>query len=83
MGWNYEDKAIVSSLLGTKGFDYLIPSSISAECSLMEGMVEEEDTILLLDNFAPATVAMCKAKAAPCWLEVSRACRAQTYVGLS
>ncbi|KAM7476537.1 hypothetical protein LguiB_023780 [Lonicera macranthoides] len=35
MGWNDEDKAIVSSVLGTKAFDYLLSSSISAECSLM------------------------------------------------
>ncbi|KAM7470220.1 hypothetical protein LguiA_008403 [Lonicera macranthoides] len=62
MGWNYEDKAIVSSFLGTKAFDYLIPRSTSAKCSLMEEMVEEEEAILLLDDFAPTTVAMCKAK---------------------
>ncbi|PIN17339.1 hypothetical protein CDL12_09997 [Handroanthus impetiginosus] len=35
IGWNYENKAMAATVLGTKAFDYLISSSISAECSLM------------------------------------------------
>ncbi|KAH7862908.1 hypothetical protein Vadar_010989 [Vaccinium darrowii] len=35
VGWSEEDKAMGAAVLGTKGFDYLISSSVSAECSLM------------------------------------------------
>ncbi|KAG8391953.1 hypothetical protein BUALT_Bualt01G0240700 [Buddleja alternifolia] len=35
VGWNNEDKAISAAVLGTKAFDYLMSSSVSAECSLM------------------------------------------------
>lgn len=34
-GWSEEDKAMGAAVLGTRGFDYLISSSVSAECSLM------------------------------------------------
>lgn len=34
VGWSNEDKAM-EAVLGTKAFDYLISSSVSAECSLM------------------------------------------------
>ncbi|KAA8516187.1 hypothetical protein F0562_019366 [Nyssa sinensis] len=33
--WNDEDKAMVAAVLGTRAFDYLMSSSVSAECSLM------------------------------------------------
>ncbi|XP_059634388.1 transcription factor MTB1-like [Cornus florida] len=33
--WNDEDKAMVDLVLGTRAFDYLMSSSVSAECSLM------------------------------------------------
>ncbi|KAL2490251.1 Transcription factor bHLH [Abeliophyllum distichum] len=33
--WNDEDKAMVAAVLGTKAFDYLMSSSVLAECSLM------------------------------------------------
>ncbi|CAA2965343.1 transcription factor bHLH13-like isoform X2 [Olea europaea var. sylvestris] len=33
--WNDEDKDMVAAVLGTKAFDYLISSSVLAECSLM------------------------------------------------
>lgn len=33
--WNDEDKAIVTAVLGTRAFDYLISSSVSAEGQLM------------------------------------------------
>nr|WAK86087.1 transcription factor bHLH41 [Nothapodytes nimmoniana] len=42
MVWNDEDKAMVAAVLGTKAFDYLISSSVSAECSLM-AMVNDEN----------------------------------------
>lgn len=32
--WNDEDKTVVAAVLGTRAFDYLISSSLSAECSL-------------------------------------------------
>ncbi|OIT07048.1 PREDICTED: transcription factor bHLH13-like [Nicotiana attenuata] len=35
MLWSDEDKAMVAAVLGTKAFDYLMSSSVSAECSLM------------------------------------------------
>ncbi|KAL7121587.1 hypothetical protein ACP275_02G190900 [Erythranthe tilingii] len=35
VGWSNEDKATAAAVLGTKAFDYLISSSVSAECSLM------------------------------------------------
>ncbi|XP_060213396.1 transcription factor MTB2-like [Lycium barbarum] len=35
MLWSDEDKAMVAAVLGTKAFDYLLSSSVSAECSLM------------------------------------------------
>nr|AWW87397.1 bHLH1 protein [Tectona grandis] len=35
VGWSNEDKAMAAAVLGTKAFDYLISSSVSAECSLM------------------------------------------------
>ncbi|KAL8494899.1 hypothetical protein ACS0TY_019166 [Phlomoides rotata] len=35
VGWSTEDKAMAAAVLGTKAFDYLISSSVSAECSLM------------------------------------------------
>ncbi|XP_009770264.1 transcription factor MTB2-like [Nicotiana tabacum] len=35
MLWGDEDKAMVAAVLGTKAFDYLMSSSVSAECSLM------------------------------------------------
>ncbi|KAL0398015.1 UNVERIFIED_CONTAM: Transcription factor MTB1 [Sesamum calycinum] len=35
VGWNNEDKAMAAAVLGTKAFDYLMSSSVSAECSLM------------------------------------------------
>ncbi|KAL6520038.1 Transcription factor mtb1 [Orobanche hederae] len=35
VGWSNEDKAMARAVLGTKAFDYLISSSVSAECSLM------------------------------------------------
>ncbi|XP_051145025.1 transcription factor MTB2 [Andrographis paniculata] len=35
VGWNNEDKAMAAAVLGTKAFDYLISSSVSADCSLM------------------------------------------------
>ncbi|KAL8541011.1 hypothetical protein ACS0TY_002336 [Phlomoides rotata] len=34
-GWNDEDRAMAAAILGTKAFDYLMSSSVSAECSLM------------------------------------------------
>nr|WOV89692.1 MYC9 [Pogostemon cablin] len=33
--WNDEDRAMAAAVLGTKAFDYLTSSSVSAECSLM------------------------------------------------
>ncbi|KAG9144832.1 hypothetical protein Leryth_025637 [Lithospermum erythrorhizon] len=33
--WAEEDKAMVAAVLGTNAFDYLMSSSVSAECSLM------------------------------------------------
>nr|UYR58236.1 bHLH26 transcription factor [Panax quinquefolius] len=33
--WSEEDKAMAAAVLGTRAFDYLISSSVSAECSLM------------------------------------------------
>nr|WOV89700.1 MYC17 [Pogostemon cablin] len=33
--WGNEDKAMAAAVLGTKAFDYLISSSVHAECSLM------------------------------------------------
>ncbi|KAG8363246.1 hypothetical protein BUALT_Bualt19G0002200 [Buddleja alternifolia] len=35
VGWNGDDKAMAAGVLGTKAFDYLMSSSVSAECSLM------------------------------------------------
>nr|AKN09548.1 basic helix-loop-helix transcription factor [Salvia miltiorrhiza] len=35
VGWSNEDKAMAAAVLGTKAFDYLMSSSVSAECSLM------------------------------------------------
>nr|GLL40534.1 HLH4 [Ipomoea trifida] len=35
LSWSDEDKAMVAAVLGTKAFDYLISSSVSAQCSLM------------------------------------------------
>lgn len=35
IGWENEDKAMAARVLGARAFDYLISSSISAECSLM------------------------------------------------
>ncbi|KAL2233782.1 transcription factor bHLH13-like [Sesamum indicum] len=35
VGWYNEDKAMAAAVLGTKAFDYLMSSSVSAECSLM------------------------------------------------
>ncbi|KAK6158886.1 hypothetical protein DH2020_006200 [Rehmannia glutinosa] len=35
VGWNNEDRAMAAAVLGTKAFDYLMSSSVSAECSLM------------------------------------------------
>ncbi|KAH6779990.1 basic helix-loop-helix DNA-binding superfamily protein [Perilla frutescens var. hirtella] len=35
VGWSNEDKAVAAAVLGTKAFDYLMSSSVSAECSLM------------------------------------------------
>ncbi|XP_073029025.1 transcription factor MTB1-like [Primulina eburnea] len=35
VGWNVEDKAMAAAVLGTKAFDHLMLSSVSAECSLM------------------------------------------------
>ncbi|KAK4397256.1 Transcription factor MTB1 [Sesamum angolense] len=35
VGWNNEDKAMAAAVLGTKAFDYLMSSSVLAECSLM------------------------------------------------
>ncbi|OIT07441.1 PREDICTED: transcription factor bHLH13-like [Nicotiana attenuata] len=35
MSWSNEDKATVASVLGKEAFEYLISSSVSAECSLM------------------------------------------------
>ncbi|CAK9183846.1 unnamed protein product [Ilex paraguariensis] len=42
MGWNEEDKAIVKAVLGTRAFDYLISSSVSAEC-LLTAMGNDEN----------------------------------------
>ncbi|GFY81528.1 basic helix-loop-helix (bHLH) DNA-binding superfamily protein [Actinidia rufa] len=33
--WSDEDKAMVAAVLGNRAFDYLMSSSVSAECSLM------------------------------------------------
>ncbi|CAL5331835.1 unnamed protein product [Camellia sinensis] len=33
--WSEEDKAMVAAVLGSRAFDYLMSSSVSAECSLM------------------------------------------------
>ncbi|CAL5397689.1 unnamed protein product [Camellia sinensis] len=33
--WSDDDRAMVAAVLGTKAFDYLMSSSVSAECSLM------------------------------------------------
>lgn len=35
VNWSNEDKAMAAAVLGTKAFDYLMSSSVSAECSLM------------------------------------------------
>ncbi|GER36630.1 basic helix-loop-helix (bHLH) DNA-bindingsuperfamily protein [Striga asiatica] len=35
IGWGNEDRVMAAAVLGTKAFDYLMSSSISAECSLM------------------------------------------------
>ncbi|XAR62955.1 hypothetical protein NMG60_11022710 [Bertholletia excelsa] len=35
MVWSDEDKAMVAAVMGTRAFDYLISSSVSAECSLL------------------------------------------------
>ncbi|KAG6427214.1 hypothetical protein SASPL_111456 [Salvia splendens] len=35
VGWSNEEKAMAAAVLGTKAFDYLMSSSVSAECSLM------------------------------------------------
>ncbi|CAN4097384.1 unnamed protein product [Withania somnifera] len=35
MLWSDEDKTMVAAVLGTKAFDYLMSTSVSAECSLM------------------------------------------------
>ncbi|KAK4488684.1 hypothetical protein RD792_004456 [Penstemon davidsonii] len=35
VAWNDEDKAMAAAVMGTRAFDYLMSSSVSAECSLM------------------------------------------------
>ncbi|KAH6756589.1 hypothetical protein C2S53_002006 [Perilla frutescens var. hirtella] len=42
IGWNEEDRAMASAVLGAKAFDYLISNSVSAECSLM-AMANDEN----------------------------------------
>ncbi|XP_042002427.1 transcription factor MTB1-like [Salvia splendens] len=42
VSWSNEDKAMAAAVLGTKAFDYLLSSSVSAECSLM-GMGNDEN----------------------------------------
>ncbi|EPS66389.1 hypothetical protein M569_08391 [Genlisea aurea] len=41
-GWNNEDRVLAAAVLGTKAFDYLMSSSVSAECSLM-GVGDDEN----------------------------------------
>lgn len=48
-GWSEEDKAMGAAVLGTRGFDYLISSSVSAECSLMSVGSDENFQNKLLD----------------------------------
>ncbi|XP_059651224.1 transcription factor MTB1-like [Cornus florida] len=35
LAWNNEERALLALVLGTRAFDYLMSSSVSAECSLM------------------------------------------------
>ncbi|GER48682.1 basic helix-loop-helix (bHLH) DNA-bindingsuperfamily protein [Striga asiatica] len=35
IGWSNDDRAMAATVLGAKAFDYLMSSSVSAECSLM------------------------------------------------
>nr|ATA66300.1 bHLH13 [Salvia miltiorrhiza] len=42
IGWNDEDRAMASAVLGTKAFDYLMSNNVSAECSLM-AMTNDEN----------------------------------------
>ncbi|KAL6982116.1 Transcription factor mtb1 [Sarracenia purpurea var. burkii] len=40
--WSQEDKSMAAAVLGTRAFDYLMSSSVSAECPLM-AMVSDEN----------------------------------------
>lgn len=42
VGWNAEDKAMAAAVLGTKAFDYLMTSFVTAQCSLMS-MANDEN----------------------------------------
>lgn len=42
VGWNDEDRAMASAVMGTKAFNYLMSNSSSAECSLM-AMASDEN----------------------------------------
>ncbi|CAA0816636.1 Transcription factor bHLH13 [Striga hermonthica] len=42
IGWSNDDRAMAATVLGAKAFDYLMSSSVSAECSLM-GMGDDEN----------------------------------------
>lgn len=48
-GWNHEDKAIAAAVLGTKAFNFLMSSKVSAECSLMPNGDGEKLQNKLLD----------------------------------
>lgn len=42
IGWNDEDRAMASAVMGTKAFNYLMSNPVSAECSLM-AMANDEN----------------------------------------